>query len=133
MGVYEDTKDRGNGASQDAEGRGRRRRRRSDGGRCGMRPRPRHGATRATRSRRLIAFGAGCWRPSLLQDDGRGAAARPRGERPAGRLVEPLKETGKQLASDLGDSVKEAASEVKDTATEAATTTAQRAKEKATT
>ena len=79
----------------------------------------------------LIAFGAGLLAASLLPEtDAERRMGREIGER-AGDLVEPLKETGRQMAADVGESVKEASSEVKETAKEAAATTAQRAKETA--
>jgi hypothetical protein len=80
----------------------------------------------------LIAFGAGLLVASLLPEtEAERRLAHEVSER-VDALAEPLMETGRQVASDVGESISHAAGEVKETAAEAASTTAQRARETAT-
>jgi len=79
----------------------------------------------------LIAFGAGLLTASLLPEtEAERRLAHEVAER-AEDLAEPLKESGRQIASDVGGTVNQAATEVKDTAAEATSTTAHRARQAA--
>lgn len=79
----------------------------------------------------LIAFGAGLLAASLLPEtDAERRIGRTVGEH-ADELLEPLKETGRQIASEVGETVKDASREVGETAKEAASNTSARARETA--
>jgi hypothetical protein len=79
----------------------------------------------------LIAFGAGLLAASLLPEtDAERRIAGTVSDR-AGDMLEPIKETGRQLAADVGETVKDASREVGETAKEAASNTATRARETA--
>jgi uncharacterized protein YjbJ (UPF0337 family) len=79
----------------------------------------------------IIAFGAGLLAASLIPATEVERRAGQQLKENASGLVEPLAESGRQLADDLSGSVREAVGQVKDTTKQAAQTTADEAKDSA--